>query len=264
MDFHFSSLQLIIDKTAPNINQLSPLIKEDKYIYNNIHYIFNSTIIEDRFFWLYSEFGKPLPYNKDVIDNETKEKKKNPRTENDIELNNQLFCLYDSKSKRLFISNTKKQKFIECFFKEKLKKDIVIKRDYVKPEEFIDKIKTIEKISFTSRKNLFTDDNTIFEKSNNIFGLGEPEDFKLDLNYSGRKKTDIFINFFNDLTNRKKNLEIDSLVCIGKDDEDMESIFDINSFTQSIPLKTKKQKNGLYNDDKVKKDLLEKIKEKEK
>jgi hypothetical protein len=263
MEFHFSSFQLIINEQTPSLEDLKPILDEDKYIDSNMHYLLDSVIIEDRFFWLYSQFGKSLPYSNEVIDNKTKEKKKNPRTEDDIELNKQLFCLYDSITKRFFISNSQKKKFLQCFFKEKLKKDITIKRYFVSPKEFIEKIQKIDKISFTSRNNLFSNGDDIFKKSNNTFGLGEPIDFKLDLNYSGKDKTDVFVDFFNDLTERKKNLEIDSLVCIGRDDNDMESIFDISSYTQTIPLNTKKQDHGLYDENIIKRDLLDKIKEKE-
>ncbi len=263
MDFYFSSFQLIINENISSLEDLKPILEEEKFIDSNMHYLLDSVIIEDRFFWLYSQFGKSLPYSNEVIDNKTKEKKKNPRTEDDIELNKQLFCLYDSLTKRFFISNSHKKKFLECFFKEKLKKNVTIKRYIVSPQEFIKKIQKVDRISFTSQKNLFSTGNDIFKKSNNTFGLGEPIDFKLDLNYSGRNKTDSFVDFFTDLIKRKKNLEIDSLVCIGRDDTDMESIFDISSYSQTIPINTRKQDYGLYDENLIKIDLVNKIKEKE-
>ena len=61
MDFHFSSFQLIINKRTPSLEDLKPILDEEKYIDSNMHYLLDSSMIEDRFFWLYSQVGNSLP-----------------------------------------------------------------------------------------------------------------------------------------------------------------------------------------------------------
>jgi hypothetical protein len=142
----------------------------------------------------------------------------NPRTKSQAELNKQLFCLYDFKQHTFYISDGRKKGFLEEYLKHKLSKDIVIKRFFKSPEEFIEYVKTIENISFTSKNNLFSITNDMFSDPKDIFGLGQPENFKMDISYNGRKVTKNFKTKFLNLLSKKDNIEIQSLICIGKDD----------------------------------------------
>lgn len=59
---------------------------------------------------------------------------------------------------------------------------------------------------------------------------------------------------------RKGGADIDVLTCIGRDDNDMESIFNLGSFIQKIDISSAKDANGLYQKEDVKEKLIEKIK----
>ncbi len=262
MELTFSAFQLLINKKIPTLEIFRSLIDEERYRNLGNYYRLEIEIVEDRFFWLYARYGKPFPYSNEVVDIDTEETKENPKSENDIELNQQLFCLFDNIKKTLFISNSNKKSFLEAFLKDKLQQETVIKRHFLSPEQFIEKIRTIDTISFTSENNLFKPENGIFNASKNMFGLGEPIDFKIDLNYNGQSKTEKFMKTFLSLNEKRINQEIKTLICIGKDDSDMETMFDINSFTQVISIKVKRNK-GMYEQTLVKDNLLLEIKKKE-
>lgn len=251
----FSAFQLIIDEKVPNIGEFSEY-KEEQYDTKDNIYRITTQKIDGTYYWIYMEYGGELPYGDKVYDKEKSEILNNPRTISQAELNKQLFCLYDFESKTFYISDGRKKSFLEEYFKHKLSKNILIKRFFKSPQEFVDYVQTIESISFTSKHNLFSINNDIFGDSKDVFGLGQPENFKMDISYNGRKVTENFkANFFN-LLSKKDNSEIQSLVCIGKDDNKVEAIFDISSFTQTVPLNLKKDKLGRYDQNVAQQNLL--------
>jgi hypothetical protein len=251
----FSAFQLIVDENDPNIGEFLEY-KEEQYDTNDNIYRVTTQKIDNKYYWIYMEYGGELPYGEKVYDKEKSEILNNPRTKNQAELNKQLFCLYDFDLNTFYISDGRKKGFLEEYFKYKLSKDIVIKRFFKSPQEFIDYVKTIESISFTSKNNLFSINNDIFGDPKDIFGLGQPENFKMDIAYNGRKITENFKTKFFNLLSKKDNSEIQSLVCIGKDDNKIEAIFDISSFTQTVPLTLKKDELGRYDQNTVQQNLL--------
>lgn len=251
----FSAFQLVIDKKVPNIGEFLEY-KEEQYNTNDNIYRITTQKIDNTYYWIYMEYGGELPYGEKVYDKEKSEILNNPRTKNQAELNKQLFCLYHFDLNTFYISDGRKKSFLEEYLKHKLSKDIVIKRFFKSPQEFVDYVKTIENISFTSKNNLFSINNDIFGDSKDIFGLGQPENFKMDIAYNGRKVTEDFKTKFFNLLSKKDNSEIQSLVCIGKDDNKVEAIFDISSFTQTVPLSLRKDELGRYDQNAVQLNLL--------
>ncbi|MDY0403187.1 hypothetical protein [Sulfurovum sp.] len=251
----FSAFQLIIDEKAPSIGEFLEY-KEEQYDTKDNIYRITTQKINNTYYWIYMEYGGELPYGEKVYDKEKSEILNNPRTKSQAELNKQLFCLYDFEQHAFYVSDGRKKGFLEEYLKYKLSKDIVIKRFFKSPEQFLEYVKTIENISFTSKHNLFSINNDIFEDPKDIFGLGQPENFKMDIEYNGRTVTKNFKTKFFDLLSKKDNSEIQSLVCIGKDDNKVEAIFDISSFTQTVPLSLKKDKLGRYEQSVVQKNLL--------
>lgn len=251
----FSAFQLIVDEKVPKIIDFDEY-KDEQYDTKDNIYRATTEKIENKFYWMYMEYGGELPYGEKVYDKEKSAILDNPRTKNQAELNKQFFCLYDFEQHTFYISDGRKKGFLEEYLKYKLSKYIAIKRFFKSPEEFIEYVKTIESISFTSKKNLFSINNDIFGGPNDIFGLGQPENLRMDISYNGRNVTEIFKTKFFEFISRKESSEIQSLVCIGKDDNKVEAIFDISSFTQTVPLSIKKDDFGKYDENIVKQSLL--------
>ena len=254
----FSIYQLIINSEKPSVSIFSEF-SDESFDYNGNKYILFGKLFDNRFFWIYAIYGKPLPYSDKIINTKTSQITENLRKKEDAELNYQIFSIYDSKRNDFYISKSK-EKFLEVFLKKKLSKDIKIKKQYISPDQFIKKIKSIDRINLTSKENLFSENSGLFEDVKDIFGLGQPEDFKIDISYKGQGKTESFKTFFNRFVEKRQNKEIDSLICIGKDDKDMELIFDIKSYTKKIQLDVEKNNSGLYNDIEVKNEVIKKIK----
>ena len=149
------------------------------------------------------------------------------------------------------------------YFKETIQKDCIIKRFFKSPQDFIDSINRIKKISFTSKRNIITSQVELFNNIENIFRLGQPEKFYISMDYKGRNKTNSLIDFFRDFVARKNDLEIDSLVVVGENDNDVDSVFDIDSYIESAEINISKDDNGMYDENVVRNNLIPKIKENE-
>ncbi len=58
-------------------------------------------------------------------------------------------------------------------------------------------------------------------------------------------------------------MEIDSLVVVGENDNDVDSLFDIDSYIESAEISISKDDNGMYDENAVMDNLISKIKENE-
>lgn len=157
-----------------------------------------------------------------------------------------------------FLNDRRKLGFIKQYLFEKLNKQIDVKTIYASIDEFTNKIKTIEKIKFTGFRDLFSSQNDIFKGFKDVFAYGEPESFSISANYSqtiNSKITEMLKNF--DTAN--KSYLIRSLVCIGKDEKGFESVFNSDSFSQKLEISLDKNEENLFNQDEVKKLLIETI-----
>jgi hypothetical protein len=258
MNLTFSAFQIIVNNQKPSLAEFSE-VSEEQYNTKDNTYKINIEKLNERFLWIYAIYGGSLPYSEEVVDTKTDQIIDNPRKINHIELNHQLFCIYDSDEYYFYISNSKKKTFLEEYFKQKLSKDFIIKRFFKNPQEFMDEINTIDRISFTSKNNIFTTNSGLFDDVTDIFGLGQPENFKIDINYEGKNKTQKFTEIFKSFLTKNNNREIQSLVCIGKDDNEVESIFDISSFTKTRTLNLKKDEAGMFDPSIVKQNFINQL-----
>ena len=257
----FSAFQLIIGEQKPEMSVFKNLSKQLYHKDKETIYKVLCEKIEDRFLWIYINYGKSLPYSNEIVNtNQPSKSIKNPRTKEQAELNHQVFSLYDSLNENFYISNSHKKAVLENFLKKQLSKDVVIKRYYISPPDFIQKIKSINKIKLTSKRNLFSQKSGLFEDVRDVFGLGEPESFTIDINYTGQSRKENFIQFLEKFIRNKVNKEIDSLVCIGKNDNDMELVFNIESYTQTVFVDVIQNNLGLYDVEEVKNNIIQKIK----
>ena len=99
----------------------------------------------------------------------------------------------------------------------------------------------------------------IFPSPNDLFGLGMPEDFTLEANFNSAKLTDAFIDHLKKMINWKNNCEADSLICVGRDDKNFETVFNVDSFIQKLSVVAAKDGKGFYDPTIVKQVLLSKI-----
>ncbi len=262
----FSAMHLIIDSKSPDVNNLEIVFNdlEDTYEQDNTHYLIKKKRINENSFWLYAKYGKSLPYSETVYNTDTQEEDKNPRNKNQVEPDKQVFALYLSNKRTLFLSSSKKKKFLESYLKSKLEKDVTIKAFFKSADEFLEKMKTIDKVKFVAKTDLFNIDGDImkiFPAPKDLYGLGMPEKFSLEADFCHAKTTKDFTNIFKKMVGWKNAAQADSLLCIGKDDEGFEAIFNIDSFIQKVVVPEKKDPQGLYDPESVLNTLISKLEE---
>ncbi|MCZ6103884.1 hypothetical protein [Campylobacter ureolyticus] len=256
----FSECELVIDNSQiPKLDIFENL--KETYIceYEDIIYKVDCEIINDML-WIYVKYGSKTPYTNIVLDIKSQKDIPNPRMQDELELKNQLFCIYQPKNAVLYISNYNKNTFLATFLKDHFNKNFSIKKYFIDPESFAKEIKSLESIKFTSAKNLFNSD--IFDEVADVCGYGMPVSFILEAKYKGASSNlNLIKNTLKTLINRKENGEIDKLICVGKDDKNIEKIFNLNTFIKKISIKSKKDKNGMFIPDIIKNSILEKLNE---
>lgn len=264
MSLEFSAWHLVIHEESPSAEGLRSAFgeAEDKYATNDTHYLISKENLNDRYFWLSARYGKEFPYSSTVYNTKNQEEETNPRHTNQIEPAKQLFALYCINSSTLYLSNSQKKSWVEEYLKSKLEQDVVIKAFYKNVDEFIQQIKSVETVKLVAKRNLFTPTSgimTIFPSPNDLYGLGMPEKFTLEANFSKVQPTRQFIESLKKMVNWKNTGEADSLLCIGRDDKNFETVFNADSFIQKVIVETTKDEQGLYDPTIVKQALIRKI-----
>lgn len=258
-DLSFFSQQLIIGKSFPQKIFLIKSFKEKtRQISNNDDYHeVNVSIIDDRFYWLYSSYGKPFPRANHIVSTQDGNKTVNPRSTDQLEPNNQLFAVYDIDKENFYISNQKQKSFFKNFFGKYTEEDVIIKDHYKSIDEFLKVIESVETITFTGSQNIFSNGGDIMEPLKNIFGYQQPEEFTIAAKYSAKK--DFLIERIKSLFKKQQSSELNKLVCIGKDDKGFTNIFNANSFVAKFTISSDKDEQSLFCEADVKNKILDKL-----
>lgn len=246
-DLKFSVSQLIIDGKDFDTSIFSKIKSSDVEIFDiakknknekevlSIKKI-EKTMREERFITIYSNEGNKFPYSDKVIDcddcNKLKERK-NPRSSNEIELDDQFFVLIDTQTQRIFISDQRRKISFSSWLQKKIEKTVIIK-SIILEEQFIEKIRSVNKISFSLAPCLLNSQNedTLSNKLvEDIYGFGA-EKASIELFYKDTRITDKIIKKITSLIGRKN--EFENITVIGRSDENFESIFNINEIISKI------------------------------
>lgn len=255
----FSECELIINQSEiPQINIFENK-QSDSYELDGVYYQVDCEIIKNNIFWIYAKYGKPKPYTDEVLNIETQENYKNSRSPNEAELKNQFFCIYIYDKATLYVSDFRKNSFLKDYLKAKYNKEFDIKKYFIDPKEFVNTISSVESIKFTSGdKDLFN--GSIFDDIGDVYGLGQPINFTLEAKIQNKLfEHEKLINFLNRFKSKKENCEISRVICIGKDDEGFEKIFNLETLMKKIQVNVEKDKNGMYDAEYVKQSLLEQL-----
>ena len=264
MSIEFSTWHLVIGDKRPSAEGLKQVydIAKENYTDKDTYYLISNENQNDKFFWLYTRYGKSLPYSNTVYNTKVESVENNPRSTHQIEPYRQFFALYCIQTQTLYLSSSKKKSWFEGYLNTKLNQDVVIKAFYNNVDEFIQKIKSVEKVKLVVKRNLISSDVEFMEiiaNPKDFYGLGIPNDFTLEANFTNAKLTKAFTSILNKMVIWKNRNEADSLLCIGRDDKNFETIFKADSFIQKINVEANKDDQGLYNPSNVKQALIKKI-----
>jgi hypothetical protein len=260
----FSALHLVIGDESPSLEKLNAIFtgEDDRYSSQGTHYIIQTKKIDNDLFWLYAKYGAESPYSEVVLNVSNSQQEKNPRKINQVETDKQIFCIYSMKRNSLYSSTQKKKSFLEEYFKSKTSSDVFVKFFYKDPEEFLNYIKKVNKIKFVTKSNLFTADGElykIFPEPNDLFGLGMPDDFTLEANFTNARVTPLFNKFFKKMVRWKNSCQAESLLCIGQDDKNFEAIFNVENFINRLTVNASKDSKGMYEPSIVMNSIVSKI-----
>lgn len=266
----FSVNYLIIDGSECDISDFTDLQEEDLVKHDITHREDKITetlaikkvakkCIDNRFVTFYFNQGSKYPYPDTVINTELKESK-NPRDPDQIELDDQFFALIDIKNQRIYLSDQRKRYIISDWLKNKLEKEITIK-SIIEEQEFINRLKSVNAISFTLVPNLFNSaSEEVLSKSlvDDIYGFGADK-AKLELSYKDGNVTDKIKAIFNSLLNRKN--EFETITVVGRNDENLESVFNLDEIVNKLSIEVNDfEESKLLNPDTVFVALIDKIK----
>lgn len=257
----FTSMQMIVNSDSPSDSFLKRIFspRSINFNYEKTWHALNFDIVDKRYYWLYSNFGRAMPHRDIVFDIISKKELKNPRTTVQVEPTKQFFAVYDSKVEILYVSTSSKKQFIADLCRESFPDyEIIIKNIYKTIDEFIEEIKSIESIKFTGFRNLFNQGGDLMEPLANIFGYNEPEEFSIEAKYNSSKR-EFFKKRLRMLSGKQKEGELKNLVCVGKNDKGFETIFNSNSFMNRIFVLANKDEQELYEPNEIKPQIISEL-----
>lgn len=256
----FSSFELVVGGKLPGANYLQTAFSPEKM--NIVHEEYSHQIVREvidgRFYWLYSNFGKAMPHRDIVIDIKSGTELANPRTTHQVEPNDQLFAIYDSESSIFYISNLMKKGFLMDFLSKFTNEEVVVKNVYKNISDFLGVIKSLETVKFTGSRDIFSREGDLFSSLKNIFGYGEPEEFSIEAKYRIPMK-DALKDGILRLAGLQSAGDIRTLVCIGKDEREFENVFNTNNFINKISVPLQKDNQLLFPPDEVKTQAITKL-----
>lgn len=255
----FTECELVVNETEiPQLNIFENKL-EDCYDIDNVSYIVNCEIINEQFFWIYIRYGKAKPYSKEVLNTETKEIMQNKREPNEAELRNQLFCMYVPSRAILYTSDFRKNTLLATYLKARFNNEFIIKKYFINPEEFVRETTSIQSLKFTGLdKNLFNDG--IFSEVGDVLGYGQPMKFTIEAKIKDSKfDPEKCLEFLLLWKKKKEKQQIDKMICIGKDDNGFEKIFNLDTYFKRIQITTIKNENEMYDPKIIKDSLLKEL-----
>lgn len=258
---NFTTHNLIVDDLDITLDDINKIVKQGTGLESirDHQYEISKEFINNRFLWIHSEYNDTNKYNNTVINAKNNTKEANPRRPEQKELNKDLFICYDYATKMLYISNKDKLNVVKKYFSNTLQKEIIIKNIFKSLEEFEKSIKTLTKITFVSPYNLQNlSDDSVFNKTANIYGLGSPEQMKIDAEYNIPVLGNM-LNQFKKFKNSYDIGEIKECTIIGKNDKAIEEIFDFAKYQKRYSIETYKDENYIIDEDTLKNNFFKEI-----
>ncbi|MBM6928603.1 hypothetical protein [Parasutterella secunda] len=216
----------------------------------------------DRFWFWFIKAGLTFPLAETIAvespEGEVLEEQ-NPRTANETELRNQVFCLYDMKKREFYISDFQKRRAIIELFNETTKTNGItweLSNVYKSPEEFESIIQKVGQISFTAKPTLFNSD---FFKISAVDEMADLKSFQLKLVFDSPKKRG-FLKGLKSLEEAYFQNSLDNLICSGVGDQAIEKVFNPTQFNERISVLVEKSADrGLFDPNVVKNELIKRI-----
>ena len=251
---YFGSQEKVTVYNLPEKKDFDKLPNKYKFIKNGVYYRVNTSIINDDI-WIHIEYGNPKPRPKTIINILDDSEKDNQRGEDEVELSSQIFFLYSFKFHTLYLSDSRRKTMLSDFLKEILNVDVHFKY-YFEIEKFLSILKSINSISFTCEKNLFSSDNKLLSAYEDLTGASSPKKLEIKTSYSSKMEINSIKPFIERLFEEKDKSNLNRLIIRGVSDDNFDMIYNTDTVTESLSIKVERNEEGKYNDIKVRNILL--------
>lgn len=257
----YNSENLFSKSDCEKIVSYSKGLEKNIFKYRNMPHEIHSSIDEtNHCIWIYLKSGNSLPYDDTVINIETNEKTANPRQITQVELRHQYFALYDYTQKALYLSTLKTIGIFENFFKKAIgEENITIKKVLKDFNDMLRSFKSIKSIRLVAKNGLFVQTNNLFQGITDAFGLGIPGQYKIDVDFGYASLSELAIGKLREINQKRLGGEIDTFICVGRDDTGLDGVFNMDTFTSSIRVKAAHDENGMFQDFEVKRELIKQL-----
>jgi hypothetical protein len=256
----FSAQDMLINSNYPTEDIVVELSNQLKTQYTQEESVFSITseMIKGEGLWVSIRYGNTKPYSPELVSKDY-EVAENQRHIDQAELRNQLFLFYSLRSKQLYTTNLRLKSTVSEYFKQCYGGNVVVCNIYQTLDEFLERVKTINDVRLIARRNLFSELTDLFQNSTDICGLGGPEQIDIDIKFAKEKLTDQFKDFMHKWLLKRDQGELDKLICVGRDDSEMEQIFNTSTLVSKIEVEASKDKYGMYDPEKVKDGIISKV-----
>lgn len=254
---YFGSTERETSYNLPEEKDFEKLKSKYNFERNGIYYRID-TSKTNSYIWIHIEYGNPMPRPKTIVNIRDDTEKDNQRREDEVELSNQIFFLYSFKYNTLYLSDSRRVGMLKEFFKDELEIDMYSK-PYYSLDKFMSVLKSVDTISFTCEKNLFSNDNKLLTAYEDLTGASSPTKFEIKTKYSTKKEISDIIPFIKKLFKEKDNSNLNRLIIKGVSDDNLNIVYNTDAITESLSINIEKNEEGKYNDFFVRNELLKKV-----
>ena len=263
----FSVLTLKIGDHPFTLNEFSSIPDKEnnpfKAVDGNQHdRLICKKIHDNEFLSLYFEEGASLPRPSVVYNTKNDRDEKNPRNEDQIERNSQIFILIQESTQKIFISDFRKKSIVEDWMKNKIGKTVFIK-DIIDRKSFLDEIKNINRIYLSASPDIFSWGAGTLSKEleNDIHNYGSPiKHMELSITFGKNKVIEKMRDKARELIMQQENHQIDKLEISGRYDEKFDRVFNVESIIDKIEIDAVRKADGMFDADEIFADLMSKVK----
>lgn len=219
------------------------------------------TTFTDSYAFFAMKFGKSEPRASTVTDVKTNKERENPRTIEEAELRNQVFVYYSYDKQMLFLSNQQQKLSFKKILENRLNNLVFeIKEIYGDIDSFIEAVKTVKEVRFTSTDDLFSNNQAQREALETLTGTLAPTRVTLKVDYKESKYgIEKISNWLKGLNKSQQNHALKHLVVKGDNAEGFEQIFNTENLISKVAIKVNKDENGLVENQEVLDALLSEI-----
>jgi len=200
-----------------------------------------------RFASVYFASGDLNPHPEQVFNTQTRQDEDNPRANNQIERNEQLFVIIDVEEQGIYFSNFKQKSMIERWLNEHLNINTYIKNIIAK-ERFLEGLTTLDEIKISAVPNLLTGVGVLGDTiRSDIHNYGEDiKQIGLTIKFNENTLSDNVINLARRLIGQNESGEITKLQVSGKHDGKFERVFNTEGVIDKINIEVPIGENGLF------------------